>query len=151
MDFKTTKGKFHVLVSQGIKNAKSKGKQKVKENNPKSDDEDEGSKFTDEGSKSTDEGSNSMKKNKKKGSSKCSYCCKSFHFEKMDIMSQLLDKYNIYFPYFARKKEPKKPTKSTEQCHNVQSQGNRIYALISRVKSFSQFSDLDSHSNMYEL
>ena len=86
-DLKIYKGKYHALIVQGSKNAKSKEKQKVKKKKSKSDDEDEGS-------KPTDEGSNSIKKVKKKGSSsKCSYCSKVFHSENkcfkknMDIMS----------------------------------------------------------------
>ena len=104
----------------------------MKEKNPKSDDEDD--------SNSTDEGLNSMKKSKKKGSSKCSYCSKIFHFEKncfkkkMDIMDKFLQKHNIYVPYFAMKSESKKPVESLEHCHNLQSQGNNNYALSTRVK-----------------
>ena len=68
----------------------------MKEKNPKSDNEDEGSNPTDEGS---------MKKFKKKGStSKCYSCSKGFHSENkcfkkaMQIMYQLLEKHNIDVP-----------------------------------------------------
>ena len=50
--------KYHARVSLENNNFKSKGKLKVKEKNPKSDSEDEGS-------NSTDEGSNFKKGNKK--------------------------------------------------------------------------------------
>ena len=69
----SSKGKDHALIVQGIKNAKSKYKQIVKENMLKSDNEDERSKLTYE---------SSMKKVKKKWStSKCYYCSKGFHPE----------------------------------------------------------------------
>ena len=71
----------------------------MKEKNPKSDDEDEGS-------KPTDECLNSMKKVKKKGSSsKCYYCSEGFHLEKkcfnkkMEIMAKFLETNNIDVPY----------------------------------------------------
>ena len=89
------KGKYHSLIVQGSKNAKSKENKIVKEKNPNSDNEDEGS-------KPTNEGSNCMKKFKKKGSAfKCCYCSKGFHSvnkcfnNNMDIMSQLREKHNI--------------------------------------------------------
>ena len=59
---KISKNKYNSLTFQGSKNAKLKEKKKVKEKNPKSDNENEGS-------NPTDEGSNSMKKVMKKGGS----------------------------------------------------------------------------------
>ena len=68
---RVSKGKYHAIIVQGSNNAKSKENQIVKENNPKSDNDDERSNLTDEGS---------MKKVKKKGNtSKCSYCRKGFY------------------------------------------------------------------------
>ena len=52
-------------------------------------------------------------------------------------MAQLLEKHNIDVPYFARKNEPEKLVEPPEQCHNEQPQGKDCYALIIRVKSFS--------------
>ena len=78
----------------------------MKEKKPKLDSKDEGS-------NSTDEGSNSKKKRNKKGSSKCTYCSKSFHTEnycfkkKMEIMTQFLERHNIDVLDIARKKGPK--------------------------------------------
>ena len=67
--------KDHALAALENNNFKSKGKQKVKEKEPKS-------YFEDEGSYSIDEGSNSKKKGNKKGRSKCTYCKKPSHNEK---------------------------------------------------------------------
>ena len=120
----------------------------MKEKNPKSDDEDD---FN-----SIDEGSNSIKKYKKKGSSKCYYCRKKFNSEKnyfkkkMVIMVKLLEKYNIDVPDFANKSEPEKPIESPHHCHNAHSQGNNCYALSARVKYLSQLFDLDSFSDIFE-
>ena len=58
--------KYHALSTLGIKNLKSKGNLKVKEKNPKSDSEDEGSNFT-------EEGSNFKNKGNKKGRYQCTY------------------------------------------------------------------------------
>ena len=101
--------KDHVLASLEIMNLKSKGKLKVKEKKTKSDFEDEG--FEDEGSNSTDEGSNFKKKGNKKGRSQCTYCRKYSHNEnsffknKMDIVTQLLERNNVDVPYFARREK----------------------------------------------
>ena len=82
-------------------NLNSKGNLKVKEKNPKS-------YFEDEGSYSTDEGLN-FKKGNKKGISKCTYCRKHSHNEKycfinnMEIMTHFLKRNNIDVPNFARK------------------------------------------------
>ena len=65
-------------------------------------------------------------------------------------MAKFLQKNNIDVLYFAKKSEPEKPTKSLEHYHNAQSQGNNSYALSARVKSFSQFSDLDSFYDISE-
>ena len=80
-----SKDKDNSLIVQGRKNTKSKENKIVKEKNPKSDNEDEGSNPTNEGS---------VKKVKKKGIIyKCYYCNNGFHVEKkcfknnMDIMS----------------------------------------------------------------
>ena len=75
-----------MLAALGGKNLKYKGNLKVKEKNPKSD-------FEDEGSNYTDEGSNFKKKGNKKERSKCNYSNKyshnenSFFKKKMDIRS----------------------------------------------------------------
>ena len=97
-DLRISKGKYHALIVQVIKNERSKEKKIVKEKNPKLDNEDEIS-------NPSNEGSNSMKKVKKKGrTSKCYYCRKGFHSEKkcfnkkLYIMSQLLEKHNIEVP-----------------------------------------------------
>ena len=107
-----SKGKDHSLIVQGSTNANSKEKQIVKENKPKSDNEDERSNVNDEGS---------MNKAKKKGSSsKCSYCRKCFPSDNkcfnnnMDIMSQLLEKHNIDAP-----NELEKHVESSEHCHSA--------------------------------
>ena len=67
--------KDHALSSLGRNNIKSKGKINMKEKNPKSDSEDEGS-------YSTNEGLNSKKKGNNKGRSKCTHCRKPSHNEK---------------------------------------------------------------------
>ena len=142
---KISKNKYRALIIQGSKNAKSKEKQIVKGKNPKSDNEDEGS-------KPTNEGSISMKKVKKKGTtSKCSYYNKGFHSEKkcfkkkMDIiiMSRLLEKHNIKVL-----DELEKPVESPEHCHGAQFPGNINYALSARVKFFPHISDIDSFSDI---
>ena len=96
--------KDHALSDIGSNNVKSKGELKVKEKNPKSDSKDEGS-------NSTDEGSNFKKKGNKKGKSSCTYCRKNFHNEnyfvknKIDIMTQFLERNNIDVPDFARREK----------------------------------------------
>ena len=98
----SSKGKDHAS-----KKFKSKEKQIVKKPKPEIEDEDSYEYL--------------MKKVKKKGStSKCSYCSKGFHSEnncfknKMDIMSQLLEKHKIEVP-----NELEKPVDSSEQCHSA--------------------------------
>ena len=93
-------------------------------------------------------------KSKKKGSSKCSYYSKGFHFEKscfkkkMGIMTQLLERHNIDVPDFAKKKEPKKPIDPQVHCHNAHSKGDECYDFSARIKSFSHMSNSDTHSDI---
>ena len=84
----------------------------MKEKNPKSDDEDDGS-------NPTYEGSNSLNKSKKKGiSSNCfNHSEKNSFKNKMGIMDNFLEKYNIDLLYFANKSEPEKRVESPEHCH----------------------------------
>ena len=140
-DVRSSKGKDHSLIVQGIKNERSKVKQIVKEKKPKSDIEDESLNPIDEGSK---------KKVKKKGStSKCSYCRKGFHSENkcfkknMDIMSQFLEKHKIEVP-----DELEKPIDSSKQCHSAHFQCDITYALSARVISFSHVFDIDLVSDI---
>ena len=99
----------------------------MKEKIPKSEIEDESSNPTDE---------DSMKKVKKKWSTdKCFYCSKRFHPEKehfknkMEIMSQHLEKHNIKVPH-----KLEKLVDSSEHGHSVQFQGDINYALSAIVK-----------------
>ena len=58
-------------------------------------------------------------------------------------MDNLIEKHNIDVLDFAKKSKPDNPVGSHEHSQNVQSQGNRNYALRARVKPFSQLSNID--------
>ena len=113
----------------------------MKEKNPKWEIEDEILNPTNE---------DSMKKVKKKGSkSNISYLRKLFHpknkcfMKNMGIMSHLLEKHNIEVP-----DELENLVHSFQHCHSTQFQGHINYALSSRVKSFFNFYDIDSFSDI---
>ena len=90
-----------MISSLEINNIKSKGKLKVKEKNTNPDAEDKGSKFIDEGL--------NFKKGNKKGRYQCTYCNRYSHNEnyffknKIEIMTQFLERNNIDVPVFARR------------------------------------------------
>ena len=102
----------------------------------------------DKGSNSTDEGSNFKKKGNNKGISKCTYYKKYYHNEnswfknKMDIMSQLLERNTIDVHDFARFVDPH------GHCNTMQFKGNDSHALVAIIKYVYDVSHFDTHSDI---
>ena len=137
---------YHLLTSIGSNNLKSKGNLKVKEKNPMSYSEDEGS-------NSTDEGSNFKNKGNKKGRSQCTYCRKysdneNFWFiNKIDIVTQFLERNIIYVLDFVRREKYVDPQ---GHCNNVQFKGNDAHALVAKIKYVSYISYFYTHFDLSE-
>ena len=89
----------------------------------------------------------------KKGISQCTYCRKYSHNEnsffknKMDIMTQLLERNNIDVPDFARREKSVDPQGN---CNTVQFKGNDAHASVARIKYVSDVSDFYTHSDILE-